>query len=48
MHLAQGLEFRAAVIAACDDDVILTCPPGTGPLQTRVEAIAAGAGLEDV
>ena len=40
MHLAKGLEFRAVVVAACDDDVI--------PLQTRVEDIADGAELEDV
>ena len=40
MHLAKGLEFRAVVVAACDDEVI--------PLQSRIEAVADTAGLEDV
>ena len=40
MHLAKGLEFRAVVVAACDDDVI--------PLQSRIEAIVDEADLEDV
>ena len=31
MHLAKGLEFRAVVVMACDDEVI--------PLQERVEAL---------
>ena len=40
MHLAKGLEFRSVVVAACDDEVI--------PLQSRIEAIADEADLEDV
>jgi superfamily I DNA/RNA helicase len=40
MHLAKGLEFRAVVVMACDDEVI--------PLQERIEAVADDADLEDV
>lgn len=40
MHLAKGLEYRAVVIMACDDEVI--------PLQERIEAIGDEADLEDV
>lgn len=40
MHLAKGLEFRAVVVMACDDDVI--------PLQERVEAVTDEADIEDV
>ncbi|MDX8389410.1 MAG: UvrD-helicase domain-containing protein, partial [Mariprofundaceae bacterium] len=40
MHLAKGLEFRAVVVMACDDEVI--------PSQDRIEAIADNADLEDV
>ncbi len=40
MHLAKGLEFRAVVVAACDDEVI--------PLQSRISAIADDTDLEDV
>lgn len=40
MHLAKGLEFRAVVVAACDDEVL--------PLQSRIENIADEADLEDV
>ena len=40
MHLAKGLEFRAVVVMACDDDVI--------PLQERIESVADEADLEDV
>ena len=40
MHLAKGLEFRAVVVAACDDEVI--------PLQTRIEHVADEADLEEV
>jgi AAA domain len=32
MHLAKGLEFRAVVVMACDDEVI--------PLQERIQTIA--------
>jgi len=40
MHLAKGLEFRAVVVMACDDEVI--------PSQDRIEAISDNADLEDV
>ena len=40
MHLAKGLEFRAVVVAACDDEVI--------PLQGRIEHVADEADLEEV
>lgn len=40
MHLAKGLEFRAVVVMACDDEVI--------PLQERVEAVTDDADLEEV
>ena len=40
MHLAKGLEFRAVVVMACDDEII--------PLQSRIEAVADDADLEEV
>ena len=40
MHLAKGLEYRAVVIAACDDEIL--------PLQSRIESIADEADLEEV
>ena len=40
MHLAKGLEFRAVVVMACDDEVI--------PLQERIESVSDMADLEDV
>ena len=40
MHLAKGLEFRAVVVMACDDEVI--------PLQDRIETVADDADLEEV
>ena len=40
MHLAKGLEFRAVVVMACDDEVI--------PLQERIEAVADSTDLEEV
>jgi superfamily I DNA/RNA helicase len=40
MHLAKGLEFRAVVVMACDDEVI--------PSQHRIESITDEADLEDV
>jgi len=40
MHLAKGLEFRAVVVMACDDEVI--------PLQERIEAVTDDADLEEV
>lgn len=40
MHLAKGLEFRAVVVMACDDEVI--------PLQERIETVTDDADLEKV
>ncbi len=40
MHLAKGLEFRAVVVMACDDEVI--------PLQERVEAVSDESDIEEV
>ncbi len=40
MHAAKGLEFRAAAVIACDDDVI--------PLESRLMQIADDSDLEDV
>ena len=40
MHLAKGLEFRAVVVMACDDEII--------PLQARIESVADSADLEEV
>jgi superfamily I DNA/RNA helicase len=40
MHLAKGLEFRAVVVMACDDEVI--------PLQTRIETVADDSDLQEV
>jgi len=40
MHLAKGLEFRAVVVMACDDEII--------PLQERIESVADAADLEEV
>lgn len=40
MHLAKGLEFRAVVVMACDDEVI--------PLQERIESVGDDADLQDV
>lgn len=40
MHLAKGLEFRAVVVMACDDEVI--------PLQDRIENVGDDADLEEV
>jgi hypothetical protein len=40
MHRAKGLEFRAVVVAACDDESV--------PLQSRIEAVADEADLEEV
>lgn len=40
MHLAKGLEFRAVVVMACDDEVL--------PLQARIESVADAADLEEV
>ena len=40
MHQAKGLEFRAVVVAACNEEVV--------PLQARIEEVADNADLEDV
>lgn len=40
MHLAKGLEFRAVVVMACDDEVI--------PSQSRIETVTDNADLEEV
>ena len=40
MHLAKGLEFRAVVVAACDDEVL--------PLQARIERVGDHAELDEV
>jgi len=40
MHLAKGLEFRAVVVMACDDEIV--------PLQSRIESVADNADLEEV
>ena len=40
MHLAKGLEFKAVVVMACDDDVL--------PLRTRLEAVADEVELDEV
>ncbi len=40
MHLAKGLEFKAVVVMACDDEIL--------PLQSRIEAVADEAELDEV
>ena len=40
MHLAKGLEFRAVVVMACDDEVI--------PLQSRIESATDDADLAEI
>lgn len=40
MHLAKGLEFRAVVVIACDDEII--------PWQERIETVGDDADLQDV
>ena len=40
MYLAKGLEFRAVVVMACDDEVI--------PLQERIETVGDDADLQEV
>ena len=40
MHLAKGLEFRAVVVMACDDEII--------PSQKRIEQMGDSADLEDI
>ncbi|WP_426441011.1 3'-5' exonuclease [Bradyrhizobium genosp. P] len=40
MHLAEGLEFRAVAVMACDDDII--------PLRERIETVGEDADLREV
>jgi len=40
MHLAKGLEFRAVVVMACDDEII--------PSQKRIETVSDDTDLEEV
>jgi hypothetical protein len=40
MHLAKGLEFRAVVVMACDDEII--------PLQEHIETVGEDADLQEV
>lgn len=40
MHLAKGLEFRAVVVAACDEDVL--------PLQSRIVTAGEMSDLDDI
>lgn len=40
MHLAKGLEFRAVVVMACDEDVL--------PLRERIEAVGDEGDLQEV
>jgi hypothetical protein len=40
MHLAKGLEFRAVVVMACDDEVI--------PSQERIETVGDDTDLQEV
>jgi mRNA-degrading endonuclease RelE of RelBE toxin-antitoxin system len=40
MHLAKGLEFRAVIVMACDDEII--------PLQERIETVGDDADLQEV
>jgi superfamily I DNA/RNA helicase len=40
MHLAKGLEFRAVVVMACDDEII--------PLPERIETVGDDADLQEV
>lgn len=40
MHLAKGLEYKAVVVMACDDDIL--------PLQERIETVADETELDEV
>ena len=40
MHLAKGLEYKAVVVMACDDNVL--------PLQERIETVADESELDEV
>jgi hypothetical protein len=39
-RVAKGLEFRAVVVMACDDEII--------PLQERIETVGDDADLQEV
>lgn len=40
MHLAKGLEFKAVVVMACDEEIL--------PLQSRIEAVGDETDLEEI
>jgi superfamily I DNA/RNA helicase len=40
MHIAKGMEFRAVVVMACDEDLL--------PLAARIEAVADESDLDEV
>ena len=40
MHFAKGLEFKAVVVMACDQEVL--------PLQARIESAADEIELDDI
>ena len=40
MYLAKGLEFRAVVVMACDDEII--------PIQERIEMVADEVDLQEI
>jgi len=40
MHLAKGLEFRAVVVMACDDEIL--------PSQERIESVGDDADLKEI
>ena len=40
MHLAKGLEYKAVIVMACDDEVI--------PLQSRSESVTDESDLQEV
>lgn len=40
MHLAKGLEFKAVVVMACDDEIV--------PLQDRIESVSDDSDLEEI
>jgi superfamily I DNA/RNA helicase len=40
MHLAKGLEYRAVVVMACDDEII--------PLQSRIDTVGEDSDLKEV
>jgi superfamily I DNA/RNA helicase len=39
MHLAKGLEFRAVVVMACDDEIL--------PSQARIESVSDESDLKE-